>query len=414
MTGREPIAVALVAGTRPELIKLAPVLLELRRRPDAFRATLVVTAQHREMLDQVVEAFDIRPDVDLDLMRPDQTLSELTARVVTGVQATLADLRPDVVLVHGDTTTCLASALAAFYEGIPIGHVEAGLRTHDLSAPWPEEMNRRLTDPLCRWCFAPTDLAARNLRAEGIPEDRIRVTGNTVVDALLHVLPQVRGRQHEIPGLDTHELSGRRLVLVTGHRRESFGEPLAQICRALRQITARFGDVVVVYPVHPNPNVVGPVRDLLAGHDRVKLIEPLGYLPFVWLMDRAALIITDSGGVQEEAPTLGTPVLVTRLATERPEAIEHGVARLVGASTDAIARAASEVLERDAADDRRPASDNPYGDGHAAGRIAEALLTASRQRGDDDGGASEDRRDGDRRPEPVAGRQPRRDTQQHE
>ena len=409
MTGGEPIAVALVAGTRPELIKLAPVLLELRQRPDAFRATLVVTAQHREMLDQVVEAFDIRPDVDLDLMRPNQTLSELMARVVTGVQATLADLRPDVVLVHGDTTTCLASSLAAFYERIPIGHVEAGLRTHDLSAPWPEEMNRRLTDPLCRWCFAPTELAARNLRAEGIAEDRILVTGNTVVDALLHVLPQVRGRRHEIRGLDPRDLSGRRLILVTGHRRESFGEPLARVCRALRELAARFDDVVVVYPVHPNPNVAGPVRDLLAGHDRIKLVEPLGYLPFVWLMDRAALIITDSGGVQEEAPTLGTPVLVTRLATERPEAIEHGFARLVGASTDAIVKAASEALERGAALDRRPASDNPYGDGHAARRIAEALLTASRQRGDDDGGTDEHGRDGERHTEPVAGRRPRRD-----
>jgi UDP-N-acetylglucosamine 2-epimerase (hydrolysing) len=384
-----PRHVALVAGTRPELIKLAPVLLELRRRPEAFRATLVVTAQHREMLDQVAAAFDITPDVDLDLMRPDQTLAELTARVVTGVQETLARLRPDAVLVHGDTTTCLASALAAFYEGIPVGHVEAGLRTYDMSAPWPEEMNRRLTDHLCRWCFAPTALAAGNLEYEGIPGAYIIVTGNTVVDALLLALARIGEQPHDVPGLEPGALDGRRLVLVTGHRRESFGEPLRELCGALRALADRHEDVVLVYPVHMNPNVAGPVAELLGGHDRIKLIAPLPYLPFVALMARASLIISDSGGVQEEAPTLGVPVLVTRFATERPEALEAGVARLVGTLRTAILEGAAAILSAPAKrrSARRPV--NPYGDGRAAQRIADALAESFSE---EPGGHDRDRR----------------------
>lgn len=369
--------VALVAGTRPELIKMAPVLLELRRRPEAFTATLVVTAQHREMLDQVAEAFDIVPDVDLDLMRPNQTLSELTARVVTGMQATLAGLKPDAVLVHGDTTTCLASALAAFYEGIPIGHVEAGLRTHDMSAPWPEEMNRRLTDPLCRWCFAPTPLAARNLRREGVSEDRIVVTGNTVVDALLIARRLVAERPPVVSELPERLLEGRRLVVVTGHRRESFGEPLRELCAGLRALADEHDDVVLVYPVHLNPQVTGPVERLLGGHERIRLIPPVGYLAMVSLLERASLIVTDSGGIQEEAPSLGVPVIVTRRATERPEAIEQGFAHLTGCDAAAIVDTAREILGRPAARRSHAGRANPYGDGRAASRIAEVLVAAS-------------------------------------
>jgi UDP-N-acetylglucosamine 2-epimerase (hydrolysing) len=367
--------VALVVGTRPEYIKMVPVLLALRARPDDFDATLVATAQHREMLDQVSEAFGVTPDADLDLMRPNQTLSELTGRVVIGVQETLSRLRPDIVLVHGDTTTCLASALAAFYEGIPVGHVEAGLRTHDLAAPWPEEMNRRLTDPICRWCFAPTERAAANLRAERIPEDRIFVTGNTVVDALLIALEKIRRDPPDIPGVPPGALDGRRLIVVTGHRRESFGGPLEELCLAMREIVRRFDDVVLVYPVHLNPNVRGPVTTMLGAEDRIVLTEPLEYLPFVALLERATIVITDSGGVQEEAPTLGTPVLVTRRLTERPEAIEQGAARLVGNSGARLLEEAS-ILLGDAQEYARMAVvRHPYGAGDAARRIAGILAS---------------------------------------
>lgn len=361
--------IALVAGTRPELIKLVPVLAALKARADVA-AVLIATAQHRQMLDQVSEAFGVTPDIDLDLMRDAQTPASVTARVVTGVHEVLDRVRPGAVLVHGDTTTCLASTLAAAYARIPVGHVEAGLRTYDFDAPWPEEMNRRLTDPVCRWCFAPTERAADNLRRERIPEERIFVTGNTIVDALGMALTRIRAAPPVIPGFADGQVDGRRLVLVTGHRRESFGEPLRNLCLALRDLVEQRPDVVIVYPVHLNPNVRGPVHDVLGGLDRVVLLEPLAYLPFVALMAQAALIVTDSGGIQEEAPSLGIPVLVTRRVTERPEAVERGLARLVGTSRPALVAAALELLQSPDLDAPRPTSVNPYGDGTAGTRIA--------------------------------------------
>ncbi len=368
-------SVALVVGTRPEAIKMAPVYTALRHA-DGLDPVWVSTAQHRQLLDQVLDVFGITPDVDLDLMRPDQSLGDLTAAVVRGVQAALADLRPDAVLVHGDTTTCLGSTLAAFYEGVPVGHVEAGLRTYRLDAPWPEEMNRRLTDPICRWCFAPTEGAADNLRSERIPHDTIHVTGNTVVDALLAAQRQVRANPPDVPGVPAEVLQGRRLVLVTGHRRESFGRPLEQLCGALEDIAAAHTDVVVVYPVHLNPHVKGPVHDILGGHDRVLLVEPLQYLQFVALMDRCEIIVTDSGGIQEEAPSLGKPVLVTRAVTERPEAVQAGCAKLVGTDRAVVAAEASRLLDDDDAYAAMAAPNNPYGDGRAAGRIRDVLVGA--------------------------------------
>jgi UDP-N-acetylglucosamine 2-epimerase (non-hydrolysing) len=364
--------VTIVVGTRPELIKIMPVLLALRARPE-FETSLVVTAQHREMADQACAAFGVAPDVDLDLMRPGQTPAEVAARVTAAVQATLARSRPDAVLVHGDTTTCLASTLAAFYEGVPVGHVEAGLRTYDFSAPWPEEMNRRLTDPICRWCFAPTERAAANLRAERIPEANIFLTGNTIVDALRLALARVRERPPPIPELPAGWLDGRRLILVTGHRRESFGGPLRELCDGLRELARRHRDVVIVYPVHLNPNVLGPVTESLGRAERVHLIRPLDYLAFVALLERSTLIVTDSGGIQEEAPTLHKPVLVTRNTTERPEAIERGLARLVGTSRERLVAEASRLLDDPAAYAAMARGENPYGDGRAAERIADIL-----------------------------------------
>ena len=362
--------IALIAGTRPEAIKMAPVYLALKR--DArTNVVMIATAQHRQMLDQALSVFDIVPDVDLDLMRPNQTLASVMAAVVTGVQKALAEIGPDAVLVHGDTTTCMASALAAFYERIPVGHVEAGLRTYDFNAPWPEEMNRRLVDPICRWCFAPTESAADNLRSERIPEESIFVTGNTVIDALLIAREMTHKRTPDVPGLLAQALDGKRLILVTGHRRESFGKPFEEFCLALRDIVRVHEDVVVVYPVHLNPNVQRPVREILGKEDRVHLIGPTEYLPFVYLMDRSHLIITDSGGIQEEAPSFGKPVLVTRGVTERPEAIQAGLAKLVGTDRDTIVAEASRLLTDPSAYAGMTSSENPYGDGMAAGRIVD-------------------------------------------
>ncbi len=374
----------MIVGTRPEAIKMAPVILELRTRP-GFETTFVATAQHREMLDQVCAAFDLRPDLDLDLMRPGQTPADVTARVLLGVRDALRDTQPDAVLVHGDTTTCLAATLAAFYAGIPVGHVEAGLRTHDLHAPWPEEMNRRLTDPIARWCFAPTRLAADNLRAERVPESAIHVVGNTVVDALLIALERIRAQPPVIAGLPERALDGRRLVLVTGHRRESFGGPLRELCGALREVVDLHPDVVLVYPVHLNPNVLQPVGEILGGHERIHLIRPLEYLPFVALLERAAVVVTDSGGIQEEAPTFGVPVLVTRAATERPEAIDLGLARLVGTSRATIVAELSRTLADPGPRARAGQIANPYGDGHAARRIVDILAAEVTARVPDDG-----------------------------
>ena len=363
---------AIVVGTRPEAIKMAPVYLALRTLPD-IEVRLIVTAQHRQMLDQVLAVFGITPDIDLNLMRPDQTLTELSARVVTAVQGVLADMRPDAMLVHGDTTTCLFSTLAAFYERIPVGHVEAGLRTYNFAAPWPEEMNRRLTDAISRWCFAPTAGAAENLRRERIPEANIHQTGNTVVDALLMACEITRRNMPALPDLPHESLDGRRLVLVTGHRRESFGKPFEEFCLALRAIVQAHPDVVLVYPVHLNPNVQRPVHEILGQVARVHLIRPVDYLQFVYLMDRSYLIITDSGGIQEEAPSLHKPVLVTRETTERPEAVEAGLARLVGTCRERIIAEADTLLRDPDAYARMSQGVNPYGTGQAGQMIATIL-----------------------------------------
>lgn len=371
--GRPSVLVAF--GTRPEAIKMAPVVAELKRHGH-LDVRVVVTAQHRQMLDQVLQLFDIAPDTDLDLMEPGQSLPRLFSRILEGMTEALAHHRPDLVLVHGDTSTTLAAALAAYYQRIPIGHVEAGLRTGNLLSPWPEEANRRLTAPLARLHFSPTEEAARNLVREGIPEDGVHVTGNTVVDALLSTVgriaadPSLRnGIEAQFPFLrDT-----RKLVLVTGHRRENFGRPFEQVCLALLDIADR-GDTQVVYPVHMNPQVQEPVNRLLADHPAVHLIPPQEYVPFVHLMSRAHLILTDSGGVQEEAPSLGKPVLVMRDTTERPEAIAAGTVRLVGTERSTIAREANRLLDDPDAYAAMSRAHNPYGDGQSAGRIVRVIV----------------------------------------
>lgn len=363
--------VMLVFGTRPEAIKMAPVLHALRARGD-LRVGVCVSAQHRQMLDQVLALFDIVPDDDLDLMRPGQDLTGVTCGVLSGMQRILAARRPRMVLVHGDTSTTFSAALAAFYAGIEVGHVEAGLRTGNMRAPWPEEMNRRLTAPLTTLHFAPTPRARANLIMEGMAEASIEVTGNTVIDALLQV--RERLRTDAVLDAEMRERFGflspsRRMVLVTGHRRENFGDGFKHICMALRELSER-EDVEIVYPVHLNPNVQEPVKRILGDRCRVHLIEPQDYLPFVWLMDRATLLITDSGGIQEEAPSLGKPVLVMRDVTERPEAVEAGTVRLVGTDTARIVAAATALLDDEAAYKSMSRAHNPYGDGHASERIA--------------------------------------------
>ena len=357
-----------IVGTRPEAVKMAPVILALQRAPWA-RARVLATAQHRRMLDQVLGLFGIVPDVDLDLMRPDQTLSDLTARMLTALDAGLRDEAPDVVLAQGDTTTVLATAMACFYRGIPFGHVEAGLRTGDLANPFPEEMNRTVASRLARFHFAPTPASRDNLLKEGIPAADIHVTGNTVIDALL----QVAERDAPI-GADLD--AGKRLILLTAHRRESFGEPLREAFRAVRMLADRNEGVQVLYPVHLNPNVSGPAREILGGHPRIVLCEPLEYAPFVSAMKRAYLILTDSGGVQEEAPALGKPVLVLREETERPEAIAEGVVRLVGTSSERILAEAQRLLDDPAAYAAMARGVSPYGDGHASERIVSVLAAS--------------------------------------
>lgn len=366
-----------VFGTRPEAIKMAPVVAALKATP-GLETLVTVTAQHRQMLDQVLDLFGIVPDVDLDLMTPGQQLPGLFAAILQGMSEVFARQRPDLVLVHGDTSTTLAAALAAFYARVPVGHVEAGLRTGNLAAPWPEEANRRLTAPLASLHFSPTQAAADNLLREGIDPAHVHVTGNTVVDALVAVAERIASD----PALADALASrfdfldpGRRLVLVTGHRRENFGAGFEQICLALRDLAGR-GDVQIVYPVHLNPNVQDPVQRLLSGVPGVRLIEPLDYLPFVYLMTRAHLILTDSGGIQEEAPSLGKPVLVLRQTTERPEAVEAGTVRLVGTDRATIVTEASRLLDDPAAHAAMAMAHNPYGDGHAAARIASLVRDA--------------------------------------
>jgi UDP-N-acetylglucosamine 2-epimerase (hydrolysing) len=363
--------IALIIGTRPEAIKMAPVYLALRES-FAFETSLIVTAQHRELLDQVLTVFGIESDLDLDIMEPGQSLPDLSARIISRMQGAFEAIRPDAVLVHGDTTTCLFSAIAAFYEKVPVGHVEAGLRTFDLEAPWPEEMNRRLTDPISKWCFAPTPKAADNLRAEGISDERVYVTGNTIVDALHLALQMIGDKAESIPGLDQALWAGKRLILVTGHRRENLGKRMAEVFLALRDIVERFSDTVVVYPVHLNPKVQHAASDILSGHDRIYLIDPVNYLSFIRLMDKSAMIITDSGGIQEEATVLKRPVLITRGTTERPEVLEEGYVKLAGMSRDVIVREASSILQKEVS---YPLGDgsSPMGDGRASMRIMSIL-----------------------------------------
>jgi len=373
MTPRKKVLA--VFGTRPEAIKLAPLVLELRARAE-FEVRVCVTAQHRQMLDQVLETFAIRPDYDLGIMQPGQDLFDVTARCLTGLRPVLEKERPAWVVVEGDTTTVFAAALAAFYLDIRVAHVEAGLRTGDKRRPFPEEINRRLASHIADLHFAPTESARRNLRNEGIPEHSIHVTGNTVVDALLYIRDKYRGRWPAPPGmrpLSSKEAAGKRLVLVTGHRRESFGAGFERICEALRRIAQR-PDVEVVYPVHLNPNVQKPVFGILGDLPNVQLIEPVPYVPFVGLMESAYLILTDSGGIQEEAPSLGKPVLVMREVTERPEAVEAGTVKLVGTDVERIVNGVNELLDDPAVYQRMSRAHNPYGDGQAARRIADILL----------------------------------------
>ncbi|MDK1262591.1 UDP-N-acetylglucosamine 2-epimerase (non-hydrolyzing) [Cronobacter sakazakii] len=364
-----------VFGTRPEAIKMAPLVHALAQDP-AFDTRVCVTAQHRQMLDQVLHLFSIVPDYDLNIMKPGQGLTEITCRILEGLKPILTEFRPDVVLVHGDTTTTIATSLAAFYQRIPVGHVEAGLRTGDLYSPWPEEANRTLTGHLAMYHFAPTELSRQNLLRENIPDARIFVTGNTVIDALIAVRDRVMADEPLRLRLETQYpfLDGdKKMILVTGHRRESFGEGFEQICRALADIAAQNRDVQIVYPVHLNPNVTEPVNRILGHIDNIVLIEPQEYLPFVWLMNHAWLILTDSGGIQEEAPSLGKPVLVMRETTERPEAVKAGTVRLVGTDTQRIVAEVTRLLHDEAAYQAMSHAHNPYGDGQACERILHAL-----------------------------------------
>ncbi len=357
-----------VFGTRPEAIKLAPVVEKLR---PGIAVRVCVTAQHREMLDQVLRLFELVPDYDLDLMKADQDLFDVTAGALRALESVIAAERPALLIVQGDTTTTFAAALAAFYLRVPVAHVEAGLRTRDKGQPFPEEVNRRLTAQLADWHFAPTEWARDNLLREGIPEERIAVTGNTGIDALLGVVRRIEAGTVSAPLPPEIEpaLDGRRLILVTGHRRESFGAGFENICRALRRIAERYRDVAIVYPVHLNPNVREPVYRYLSGVRGIYLTRPMDYLPFVALMMRAFLIVTDSGGVQEEAPSLGKPVLVMREKTERPEGVAAGVARLVGTDAERIAAGVGELLENPELYAAMARRQNPYGDGCAAERI---------------------------------------------
>lgn len=366
-----------IFGTRPEAIKMAPVVRAVAEAPGLV-GRVCVTAQHRGMLDQVLDLFALRPDYDLDLMRPGQDLTDLTCRVLAGVRDVLRAERPDVVLVHGDTTTTFAATLAAFYAQIPVGHVEAGLRTGDLAAPVPEEANRVLADRLCRLYFAPTETSRRNLLAEGVSDDRIYVTGNTVIDALLSVRDRVAAEPldgfTDVFGSAAAAIAGSgRVVLVTGHRRESFGRGFRDMCAAIRTLAVRFPDVAFVYPVHLNPNVQEPVRELLSDLPNVHLLAPLDYAPFVRLMDRCSLVLTDSGGIQEEAPGLGKPVLVMREVTERPEGVAAGTVALVGTDPDRIVAGVARLLTDDDHYQAMSRAVNPYGDGRASARIVEAL-----------------------------------------
>ena len=381
--------IMLVFGTRPEAIKMAPLVKELQKHSDKFETIVCVTGQHRQMLDQVLEIFNIKPDYDLNIMKQGQDLYDVTARVLIGMRDVLKEVRPDVVLVHGDTTTSTAAALAAFYQLIPVGHVEAGLRTHNIYSPWPEEMNRQITGRIATYDFAPTQLSRLNLISEGVSEDKITVTGNTVIDALHIVVDKIKKNKAlgvkleavlKDAGYDINRLvNGKKLVLITGHRRENFGEGFISICRAIKTLTEKYPDVDFVYPMHLNPNVRKPIHEVfgtkLNSLVNMFFIEPLEYLAFVYLMEKSNIVLTDSGGIQEEAPGLGKPVLVMRDTTERPEALEAGTVKLVGTDYDTIIEKVSLLLDDAVYYDKMSKAINPYGDGNACARIIKALLS---------------------------------------
>lgn len=372
-----PIKTLCVFGTRPEAIKMAPLALSLAG-DSRFDAQVCVTGQHREMLDQVLDLFELKPDHDLNIMKPGQDLTDVTTAILQGMKRVLAEVKPDIVLVHGDTSTTLSTTLAAYYQQIPVGHVEAGLRTGNIYSPWPEEANRKLTGALAELHFAPTDRSRQNLLEEGVAPTKVHVTGNTVIDALLDVVRKLEHspvfQQQFAEQFDFLD-AGRKLILVTGHRRESFGGGFERICQALHDTAARHPETQIVYPVHLNPNVREPVNRLLSDIDNVHLIEPLDYLPFVYLMNRAHLILTDSGGVQEEAPSLGKPVLVMRDTTERPEAVDAGTVRLVGTDVERIVGELHTLLTDTTAYEAMSYAHNPYGDGKACQRILETLAS---------------------------------------
>ena len=380
--------IMLVFGTRPEAIKMAPLVKELQKYPDKFETIVCVTGQHRQMLDQVLHLFEITPDYDLDIMKQGQDLYDVTARVLVGLRDVLKEARPDVVLVHGDTTTSTASALAAFYQQIPVGHVEAGLRTHNIYSPWPEEMNRQITGRIATYNFSPTPLSKANLLREAVDEKSITVTGNTVIDALYWVVDKIKGDSAlstelknilSTSGYDIDRLvKGKKLVLITGHRRENFGDGFINMCTAIKDLTHKYPNVDFVYPMHLNPNVRKPIHEVfgddLSNLDNMFFIEPLEYLSFVYLMEKSTIVLTDSGGIQEEAPGLGKPVLVMRDTTERPEALEAGTVKLVGTNYDKIVGEVSALLDDCKYYDTMSKAVNPYGDGKGCDRIVKALM----------------------------------------
>ena len=377
-----------VFGTRPEAIKMAPLVKEFQKHPDKFETIVCVTGQHRQMLDQVLDLFEIKPDYDLNIMKQGQDLYDVTARVLTGMRDVLKEAKPDVVLVHGDTTTSTAAALAAFYQQIPVGHVEAGLRTHNIYSPWPEEMNRQITGRIATFDFAPTPLSRENLLKEGIADEKITVTGNTVIDALYMVVDKIKNDKkldnelnNELKkvGYDVERLKdGKKLVLITGHRRENFGDGFISMCKAIKALTEKYPDVDFVYPMHLNPNVRKPIHEVfgvnLTGLGNMFFIEPLEYLSFVYLMEKSNIVLTDSGGIQEEAPGLGKPVLVMRDTTERPEALTAGTVKLVGTDYNKIVNEVSALLDDEKYYDRMSKAVNPYGDGLACQRIVNNII----------------------------------------
>lgn len=380
--------IMLVFGTRPEAIKMAPLVKEFEKHPEEFKTIVCVTGQHRQMLDQVLDLFEITPDYDLNIMKQGQDLYDVTARVLTGMRDVLKEAQPDMVLVHGDTTTSTAAALAAFYQQIPVGHVEAGLRTHNIYSPWPEEMNRQITGRIATYDFAPTPLSRDNLLRENVSDDKITVTGNTVIDALYMVVDKIKNNSQldmelkdllRSSGYDVDRLKdGKKLVLITGHRRENFGDGFISMCKAIKKLTEKYSDVDFVYPMHLNPNVRKPIHEVfgenLSGLGNMFFIEPLEYLSFVYLMEKSNIVLTDSGGIQEEAPGLGKPVLVMRDTTERPEALSAGTVKLVGTDFDKIVNEVSSLLDDEKHYDEMSKAVNPYGDGLACERIVSRLL----------------------------------------